>query len=189
MHAMEIAWLHPAYRYCYEADLSGKGCVKLTLWRQLRALNRLTAHWYRKWQAHNLLEELYGVVVAASRPCSCYMPDCVRCAGGDMASASIVAAEAEAEVDCSDTEQAAPLHLTGIAAARGSTSAGKRKRKRCPKPGHVRCTLAQELEEDRKGSQAESFDARIAVLASVCILMLQPALSALECIRRPCGER
>ena len=106
-----------------------------------------------------------------------------------MASASIVAAEAEAEVDCSDTERAAPLYLTGIAAARGSTSAGKRKRKRCPKPGHVKCTLAQELEEDRKGSQAESFDARIAVRASVCILMLQPALSALEYIGRPCGER
>ena len=46
-------------------------------------------------------------VVAASRPCSCYMPDCVRCAGGDMASASIVAAEAEAEVDSSDTERTA----------------------------------------------------------------------------------
>ena len=106
-----------------------------------------------------------------------------------MASASIVAAEAEAEVDCSDTERAAPLHLTGIAAARGSTSAGKRKRKRCPKPGHVKCTLAQELEEDRKGSQAESFDARIAVRASVCILMLQPALSVLEYIGRPRGER
>ena len=121
-------------------------------------------------------------MVAASRPCSCYMPDCVQCV-------SIVAAEAEAEVDCSDTEQAAPLHLTGIAAARGSTSAGKRKRKRCPKPGHVKCTLAQELEEDRKGSQAESFDARIAVRASVCILMLQPALSVLECIGRPRGER
>ena len=121
-------------------------------------------------------------MVAASRPCSCYMPDCVQCV-------SIVAAEAEAEVDCSDTERAAPLHLTGIAAARGSTSAGKRKRKCCPKPGHVKCTLAQELEEDRKGSQAESFDARIAVLASVCILMLQPALSVLEYIGRPRGER
>ena len=67
MPALEIVWLHPAYRYCYEADLSGKGRVKLTLRRQLRALNRLTAHWYRKWQAHNLLEELYGVIVYSSQ--------------------------------------------------------------------------------------------------------------------------
>ena len=63
MPALEIVWLHPEYRYCYEADVSGKGRVWLTLRRQLRALNRLTAHWYRRWQAHSLLEKLYGDIV------------------------------------------------------------------------------------------------------------------------------
>ena len=63
MPALEIVWLHPEYRYSYEADVSGKGRVRLTLRRQLRALNRLTAHWYRRWQAHSLLEKLYGDVV------------------------------------------------------------------------------------------------------------------------------
>lgn len=80
--------------------------------------------------------------------------------------------------------------LTGIVAARGRTSAGqwKRKRKRCPRPGHVSCTLAQELEEDRK-TKPEGFDDRFAALAQICTLMLQPALSALELIGRPRGER
>ena len=60
MSALEMVWLHPAYRYRYEADVSGKGRVKLTLRRQLRELNLLTAHWYRQWQARALLQELYG---------------------------------------------------------------------------------------------------------------------------------
>ena len=63
MLALEIVWLHPGYRYSYEADVPGKHRVWLTLRRQLRALNRLTAHWYRRWQAHSLLEKLYGDVV------------------------------------------------------------------------------------------------------------------------------
>ena len=105
---------------------------------------------------------------AACTPCSCYMPDCVRCFGGEV-----------------DVASGAPL--TGIVAARGQTSAGQRKRNRGHRPGHVGCTLAQELEEDRK-SKAESFRDRIATLARVCILMLQPALSALEWIGRSRGE-
>ena len=63
MLALEIVWLHPGYRYSYEADVPGKHRVWLTLRRQLRALNRLTAHWYRQWQANSLLEKLYGDVV------------------------------------------------------------------------------------------------------------------------------
>ena len=121
---------------------------------------------------------------AASTPCFCYLPECARCFGDRAVSASIIAAETESEV-----EESAPLPLTDIAAARGPKSHHKRKRKGCPKPGHVRCLLAEELEEDRKAKQAEGFADRIGALAAVCALMLQPALSALECIGRPRGER
>ena len=77
----------------------------------------------------------------------------------------------------------------GIVAGGSGSAAVQRKRKRgCPRPGHVRCTLAQELAED-KNDKAASFEDRIATLAQVCILMLQPCLSALELIGRPCGER
>ena len=82
--------------------------------------------------------------------------------------------------------------LTGIVAANGvaggQTSAGQWKRKRGHwRPGHVGCTLAQEMEEDRK-IKAESLKDRINTLAQVCILLLQPASSALELIGRQRGE-
>ena len=114
----------------------------------------------------------------------------VRCFGGEVDVATtpltgIVAASGAAPLTGIVAASGAPL--TGIVAARGQTSAGQRKRKRGHRPGHVGCTLAQELEEDRK-NKAESFKDRIATLARVCILMLQPALSALELIGRSRGE-
>ena len=120
---------------------------------------------------------------AAGTPCACYMPGCVRCfgGGGDVASSMALAGMVAA--------RAGVAPLTGIVAASGGQQ--KRKRKACPRPArpeHVRCTLAQELEEDRK-TEPESFDHRIVALAQICILMLQPALSALELIGRPRGER
>ena len=122
--------------------------------------------------------------LAAGTPCSCYMPDCVRCIGGDVEVATpLTGIAAAARVDVGVVSVTTPN-----VAAKGRTSTGQRKRKRCPRPGHVRCTLAQELEEDRR-NKAESFDDRIAALATICILMLQPALSALELIGRPRGER
>jgi hypothetical protein len=77
----------------------------------------------------------------------------------------------------------------GIAAS-GGASEGKaqKRRRREPLPGHVKCSLGQELEID-KGMRFDSLDARVAALASVCILMLQPSLTALELIGRPRGER
>jgi hypothetical protein len=132
---------------------------------------------------------------AAGTPCSCYMPGCVRCFGGDIdvattALTGIVAGGADVgSADAAVTTTTTSL-LTGIVAARGRTSTGQqeRKRKHCPRPGHVSCTLAQELEEDRK-TKPEGFDDRFAALAQICTLMLQPALSALELIGRPRGER
>ena len=59
MRALEVVWLRPDYRYSYDADMQGRGCIKLTLRRQIRPLNRLTAHWYRVWQARQLLQEVY----------------------------------------------------------------------------------------------------------------------------------
>ena len=63
MRALEVVWLRPDYRYSYYADIEGRGCVKLTLRRQIRPLNRLTAHWYRAWQARSLLQEVYGKIL------------------------------------------------------------------------------------------------------------------------------
>ena len=63
LHDVTAELCMPALEIVYKADVSGKGRVWLTLRRQLRALNRLTAHWYRRWQAHSLLEKLYGDIV------------------------------------------------------------------------------------------------------------------------------
>ena len=63
MRALEVVWSRPDYRYSYWGDVSGRGCVKLTLRRQLRLLNRCTAHWYRAWQARGLLQNIYGDVL------------------------------------------------------------------------------------------------------------------------------
>ena len=111
--------------------------------------------------------------LASGTPCSCYMPDCVRCLGGDV--------------------DATTKPLTGIVAAnevpRCRTPAVKKARKRGHwRLGHVGCTLAQELEEDKR-IEAERLNDRIYRLAEVCILSLQPGLSALELIGRQRGER
>ena len=63
MAALEIVWLHPDYRYSYQAYMVGRGWVWLTLRRQLRALNRFTATMHYRWQARALLQELYGELV------------------------------------------------------------------------------------------------------------------------------
>ena len=119
------------------------------------------------------------------------MPGCVRCFRDDTPTGIVAVgdgADVDSGVDAGGATITSPL--TGIIAARGGTSAGqqKRKRKRNPRPGHVSCTLAQELKEDRE-TKLESFDDRIAAISQICVLMLQPALSALELIGRPRGER
>ena len=102
------------------------------------------------------------------------MPECVLCLGGDV--------------------DATTKPLTGIVAANEvprcrTPAVTKTWRKRGHwRPGHVGCTLAQELEEDKR-IQAERLNDRIYRLAEVCILSLQPALSALELIGRQRGER
>ena len=63
MRALDVVWLCPDYRYSYATDMPGRGRIKLSLRTQLRPLNRLTAHWYRRWQARSLLQELYGDIV------------------------------------------------------------------------------------------------------------------------------
>ena len=69
------------------------------------------------------------------------------------------------------------------------TPAVKKTRKRGHwRLGHVGCTLAQGLEEDKR-IEAERLNDRIYRLADVCILLLQPALSALDLIGRQRGER
>ena len=135
------------------------------------------------------------MAAAAGTPCACYMPGCVRCFGDDSDIAATSAPTGIIAVGASvdsgdDADRANASSLTGIVAARGGTSAGQRKRKRkcCPRPGHVSCNLAQELEVDKK-TKLEGFDDRIAALAQICVLLLQPALSALELIGRPRGER
>ena len=89
--------------------------------------------------------------LASGTPCSCYMPDCVRCLGGDV--------------------DATTKPLTGIVAAnevpRCRTPAVKKTRKRGHwRLGHVGCTLAQELEEDKR-IEAERLNDRIYRLAEV----------------------
>ena len=112
--------------------------------------------------------------LAAGTPCSCYMPECVLCLGGDV--------------------DATTKPLTGIVAANEvprcrTPAVTKTWRKRGHwRPGHVGCTLAQELEEDKR-IEAERLNDRIYRLAEVYILSLQPALSALELIGRQRGER
>ena len=61
--ALQIVWRQPAYRGCYYCHVTGKGYIWLTLRRQLRGLNTCTAGWYRRWQARDILEELYYDVV------------------------------------------------------------------------------------------------------------------------------
>ena len=46
MLVLEVVWKRLDYGYKH-ADIEGRGIVKLTLRRQIRPLNRRTAHWYR----------------------------------------------------------------------------------------------------------------------------------------------
>ena len=68
--ALFIVWLHPDYRYSYQANVCGKGLIWLTLRRQLRALNACSNGWYRRWRAHNqavyCLDEIYWAVLGKS---------------------------------------------------------------------------------------------------------------------------
>ena len=65
--ALEILWQRPDNRYSYLADVVGRGRTWLTLRRQLRALNRLFAHWYLRWLVTSFLQECYGEVMHSLR--------------------------------------------------------------------------------------------------------------------------
>ena len=59
---LQIVWLHPDFRY---SDTNAS-----TLRRKLRALDTRTADWYRRWQAVNLLQEIYNKVIRDVPPTS-----------------------------------------------------------------------------------------------------------------------
>ncbi len=121
----------------------------------------------------------------SSVECSCFLPDCPACATGPALKPleGIVAAGSPEGIVASGDS----MPPEGNAASGGTSRARKRKR-RAPPPGHVKCSLAQELEKDQE-IDLVTFDARVAALASAGILLLQPCLSALELIGRPRGER
>ncbi len=84
-----------------------------------------------------------------------------------------------------------PMSPEGIVAS-GDTTVVARARKRQrhkPRPGHVKCSLREELEKDEQIDTPVTFATRYAALANVCTLLLQPSLSALELIGRPRGEQ
>ena len=63
LDALHVFFLHPDYRYSYQANVVGRGIVWLTVRRQMRGLNQCTAQMYGCWLARVLLAELYHHVV------------------------------------------------------------------------------------------------------------------------------
>ena len=61
---LHIVWLNPGYRGSYVVFVSGQP-KWVTLRRQLRGLNMCTAAWYRRWQAKDLLQDVYDNVMVS----------------------------------------------------------------------------------------------------------------------------